>query len=185
LDYLGYGYIQGAQDRQAKKVLDELLTIQKVQPEAFQAAYAFAAIPARYAIERSRWSEAAALTVHPTTFPWNRFPWAEAVTYFARALGSARSGDVANTRKAIEKLESLQDALVRAKENYWAKQVDIQRRVATAWFARVEGKNDEGLKLMQSAADLEDSTDRHRPRSCPRANSWEKCCWNSAIPPKR
>ncbi|MGH7825111.1 MAG: hypothetical protein ACREQ7_08035, partial [Candidatus Binatia bacterium] len=136
-------------------------TIQKVQPEAFQAAYAFAAIPARYALERRRWSEAAALTVHPTTFPWNRFPWAEAVTHFARALGSVRSGDIANTRKAIEKLESLQDALTKAKDSYWAKQVDIQRRVATAWFVRMEGKNDEGLKLMQSAADLEDSTDKH------------------------
>jgi tetratricopeptide (TPR) repeat protein len=161
LDYLGYGYLQGAQDREARRVLDELLTIQKVQPEAFQAAYAFAAIPARYVLERRRWSEAAALTVHPTTFPWNRFPWAEAVTYFARAIGSARSGDVARSRKDIEKLESLQDALVQAKESYWAKQVDIQRRVATAWFLRAEDKNDEALNLMQSAADLEDSTDKH------------------------
>ncbi|MBI4488360.1 MAG: hypothetical protein HY694_04690 [Deltaproteobacteria bacterium] len=161
LDYLGYAYLQTAQDREAKGVLDELLTIQKVQPEAFQAAYAFAAIPARYALERRRWSEAAALTVHPTTFPWSRFRWAEAVTYFARALGSARSGNVADARKDIEKLESLQDALVQAKDNYWAKQVEIQRRVANAWLARAEGKNDEALKLMQSAVDLEDSTDKH------------------------
>ena len=161
LDYLEYAYLQGGQDREAKTVLDELRAIQNVQPEAFQAAYAFAAIPARYALERSRWSEAAALTVHPTTFPWNRFTWAEAVTYFARALGSARSGNVANARKDIEKLESLQDGLVKDKNSYWAKQVDIQRRVATAWFLRAERKNDEALKLMQAAADLEDSTDKH------------------------
>jgi tetratricopeptide (TPR) repeat protein len=161
LDYLAYAYLQGAQDREAKNVLDELRAIQKVQPEAFQAAYAFAAIPARYALERRRWSEAAALTVTPTTFPWNRFPWSEAVTHFARAMGSARDGNVANTRKDIEKLESLQDALVKAKDSYWAKQVDIQRRVATAWFLRAENKNDEAMKLMQTAADLEDSTDKH------------------------
>jgi tetratricopeptide (TPR) repeat protein len=161
LDYLGYGYLQMAQDREAKRVLDELLTIQKVQPEAFQAAYAFAAIPARYALERRRWSEAAALTVQPSTFPWSRFLWAEAVTHFARAMGSARSGNLANARKDIEKLESLQDALTKAKDSYWAKQVDIQRRTTTAWFLRAEGKNDEALKLMQSAADLEDSTDKH------------------------
>jgi tetratricopeptide (TPR) repeat protein len=161
LDYLGYGYLQIAQDREAKTVLDELLTIQKVQPEAFQAAYAFAAIPARYALERRHWSEAAALTMHPSTFPWNRFPWAEAVTHFARAMGSARSGNVASARKEIEKLESLQEALTKAKDSYWAKQVDIQRRAATAWFLRAEDKNDEALKLMQSAADLEDSTDKH------------------------
>ena len=161
LDYLGYGYLQMAQDREAKTVLDELLTIQKVQPEAFQAAYAFAAIPARYALERRRWSEAAALTVHPSTFPWSRFHWAEAVTHFARAVGSARSGNVANARKDIEKLESLHAALVQVKDSYWVKQVEIQRRVATAWFLRAEDKNDEALKLMQSAADLEDSTDKH------------------------
>jgi len=161
LDYLGYAYLQRGQDREARSVLDELLAIRKVQPEAFQAAYAFAAIPARYALERRRWSEAAALTVHPSTFPWGRFPWAEAITYFARAMGSVRSGNVANARKDIEKLESLHDALVQAKENYWAKQVEIQRRVATAWLARAEGKNDEALKLMQSAVDLEDSTDKH------------------------
>jgi tetratricopeptide (TPR) repeat protein len=161
LDYLGYGYLQMAQDRKAKGVLDELLSIQKVQPETFHSAYAFAAIPARYGLERRQWSEAAALTVQPSTFPWSRFPWAEAVTHFARAMGSARSGNLANTRKDIEKLESLQDALIKGKDSYWAKQVDIQRRTATAWFLRVEGNNDEALKLMQSAADLEDSTDKH------------------------
>jgi tetratricopeptide (TPR) repeat protein len=161
LDYLAYAYLQGAQDREAKNVLDELRAIQKVQPEAFQAAYAFAAIPARYALERRRWSEAAALTVTPTTFPWGRFPWSEAVTHFARAMGSVRSSNLANARKDIEKLESLQDALAKAKDSYWAKQVDIQRRVATAWFLRAENNNEEALKLMQSAADLEDSTDKH------------------------
>jgi tetratricopeptide (TPR) repeat protein len=161
LDYLAYAYLQGVQDQQAKRVLDELAAIQKVQPEAFQAAYAFAAIPARYALERRHWSEAAALIVQPHTFPWGRFPWAEAVTHFARAMGSARSGNVANARKDIEKLSSLQDALTKAKDSYWAKQVDIQRRTATAWFLRAEDKNDEALGLMQSAADLEDSTDKH------------------------
>jgi tetratricopeptide (TPR) repeat protein len=161
LDYLAYAYLQGAQDQEAKRVLDELRAIKKVQPEAFQAAYAYAAIPARYALERRRWSEAAALTVQPTGFPWSRFQWAEAVTHFARAMGSARSGNVDSSRKDIEKLESLQNALVKAKDSYWAKQVDIQRRVASAWYLRAENKNDEALQLMQSAADLEDSTDKH------------------------
>jgi tetratricopeptide (TPR) repeat protein len=161
LDYLAYAYLQGAQDQEAKRVLDELRAIKKVQPEAFQAAYAYAAIPARYALERRRWSEAAALTVQPTGFPWSRFQWAEAVTHFARAMGAARSGNVDSSRKDIEKLESLQDALVKAKDSYWAKQVDIQRRVASAWYLRAENKSDEALQLMQSAADLEDSTDKH------------------------
>jgi len=161
LDYLEYAYLQGAQDQEAKRVLDELTAIRKVQPEAFQAAYAFAAIPARYALERRRWSEAAALTAHPTTFPWNRFPWADAVTYFARAVGSARSGKVTDARKDIGKLRSLHETLVKAKDSYWAGQVDLQGRVASAWLARAEGQNEEALKLMRSAADFEDSTDKH------------------------
>jgi tetratricopeptide (TPR) repeat protein len=161
LDYLEYAYLQGAQDREAKRVLDELNAIQKVQPEAFQAAYAFAAIPARYAIETRRWSDAASLTLYPTTFPWNRFAWAEAVIYFARALGSARSGNVTDARKDIEKLGVLHEALVKAKDKYWAEQVDIQGRAVGAWLAHVEGQNEEAVKLMRTAADLEDSTDKH------------------------
>ena len=50
-----------------------------------------AAIPARYALERGQWSEAAALARHPSDFPWNRFPEAEAILVFARGLGAARS----------------------------------------------------------------------------------------------
>jgi tetratricopeptide (TPR) repeat protein len=161
LDYLEYAYLQGSQDQEAKRVLDNLTAIQKVQPEAFQAAYAFTAIPARYALERRRWSEAAALTVHPSSFPWNRFPWAEAVTYFARAFGSARSGNVTDARKDIEKLQSLHETLVKAKDSYWAGQVEIQGRVASAWLARAEGQDEEALKLLRSAADREDSTDKH------------------------
>jgi tetratricopeptide (TPR) repeat protein len=161
LDYLEYAYLQGAQDRAAKRVLDEVTAIQKVQPEAFQAAYAFAAVPARYVIERRRWSEAASLTLQPGSFPWSRFPWSEAVVYFARALGSARSGNVADARKDIEKLQSLHQTLVKAKDSYWAGQVDLQGRVAGAWLARAEGRNEEALKLMRSAADFEDSTDKH------------------------
>lgn len=160
MDYLGYAYLQGADDRKAKGVLDELMAIQKVQPESFAAAYAFAAIPARYAIERRRWSDAASLTVHPSTFPWARFPWAEAVTHFVRALGAARSGDTAGARKDIERLQFLREALVKAKNSYWAGQVEIQRQAAVAWLARAEGKNEEALMLMRSAADQEDSTEK-------------------------
>jgi tetratricopeptide (TPR) repeat protein len=161
LDYLEYAYLQGAQDREAKRVLDELTAIQKVQPEAFQAAYAFAAIPARYALERRRWSDAASLTLQPSSFPWSRFPWAEAVMYFARAVGSARNGKVTDARKDIEKLRSLHETLIKAKDSYWAGQVDLQGRVASVWLARAEGQNEEALKLMRSAADFEDSTDKH------------------------
>src|SRR4030095_15604778 len=81
MDYLTYAYLQRAQDQKAKEVYDELRQINKLDLENFVAAYAFAAVPARYALERRNWAEAAALKVHPASFPWKQFSYAEAITY--------------------------------------------------------------------------------------------------------
>jgi len=162
MDYLAYAYLQQASDRQARAVLDELKAIQKTDPENFKCAYSFAAIPARWALERRNWSEAADLKVEPIEFPWERFQWAEAITHFARAIGAARNGDANRARVECEKLAEAQKGLVGAKDNYdWATQVEIQSRAAAAWLAKAEGKSGEALRLMRSAADLEDSTDKH------------------------
>ncbi len=95
MDYLTYAYLQTCQDEKAKRIVDEAESASKVDQQVFQAAYAFAAIPARYALERRRWSAAAALQVRPAWFPWMQFPYAEALTHFARALGSAHAGNIA------------------------------------------------------------------------------------------
>ncbi|MBI3780713.1 MAG: hypothetical protein HY278_06620 [candidate division NC10 bacterium] len=155
MDYIAYAHLQGAQDLEAKCALDDLNTMGSVHAEAKAIAYAIAAIPARYAIERQRWSEATSLQPRPT-----RYTAFEGITYFARAIGSARSGNAADARKDVEKLQSLHDALIEAKQSYWADQVEIQRRAAAAWIAHAEGKNEEALKLIRSAADLEDSTEK-------------------------
>lgn len=162
MDYLAYAYLQQARDREARSVLDELKAIPKTNPENFKCAYSFAAIPARWALERRVWSEAAELKVEPVNFPWSRFQWAEAITHFARAIGAARNGDRDRARVEVEKLGVVQKQLVGAKDNYdWATQVEIQHRAAAAWLAKAEEKNTEALQLMRSAADLEDSTDKH------------------------
>jgi tetratricopeptide (TPR) repeat protein len=162
MDYLAYAYLQRARDREARAVLDELKAIRKTDPESFKCAYSFAAIPARWALERRNWSEAADLKIEPVDFPWPRFQWAEAITHFARAIGAARNGDSDRARVEVEKLAEVQKQLVRAKDNYdWATQVEIQRRAAAAWLAKAEDKNSEALLLMRSAAELEDSTDKH------------------------
>jgi tetratricopeptide (TPR) repeat protein len=165
MDYLAYAYLQSAQDKQAWGVLDELNKIQKIEPQTFKVAYSLAAVPARYALERRRWDEAAKLSLPPGTsgtFPWTSFSWAEAHIHFARAIGAARSGDVASARQHVEKLAAIQKTLVEVKGGYdWAKQVDIERMVAAAWLAHAEGKTEESLRLMRSAADLDDATDKH------------------------
>ena len=163
MDYLAYAYLQGAQDKQARGVLDELNRLPKAEPETFKVAYAVAAIPARYALERRRWDEAAKLTL-PTLggFPWASFRWAEANIHFARAIGAARIGDKASARQEVEKLSAIREALIVAKGDYdWATQVEIQRLTAAGWLAHAEGKQEESLKLMRSAAELEDSTEKH------------------------
>src|SRR2546428_7406258 len=152
LDYLVYAYLQTGRDLAAKRVADDMGTIRKAYPESLAAAYALAAIPARVALERRRWSEAAALTLSPSAFPWNRFPWGEGITAFARAVGMARSGDVSGAEKEVAKLGTLRDSLVQAKNKYWADQVEVQRRAAAAPVARAHGTDPEALNGRPSPA---------------------------------
>jgi predicted Zn-dependent protease len=165
MDYLAYAYLQGAQDGRARGVLEELNRIRKAEPENFKVAYAFTAIPARYALERRQWGEAAGLSLPQGalgSFPWQGFGWAEAHVRFARAVGAARSGDAASARREVEKLNAIRESLAGAGGGYdWAKQVEIQRLVASAWLAHSEGVREEALRLMRAAAELDDATEKH------------------------
>jgi hypothetical protein len=161
LDYLVYAYLQGAQDQKARQIVDQAAALSKVDASVLAASYAFTAIPARYAVERRRWSDAAKLELHPPDFPWDQFRYSEALIYFARALGAARSGNPANARKDVDRLAAIQKALIDSKLGYWADQVEIQRRSAAAWVAHAEGNDTEALTLMRSAAELEASTEKH------------------------
>jgi tetratricopeptide (TPR) repeat protein len=162
MDYLAYAYLQQARDSEAQKVLDELRSIKKTEPETFKVAYSFAAIPARVALERRNWSEAAALKIEPSEFPWKNFPWAEAIIHFARAIGLLRESNITQARTEIDRLAEIQKQLAGSKNGYdWATQVEIQRQVAEAWLAKADGKRADALERMRAAADLEDSTDKH------------------------
>jgi tetratricopeptide (TPR) repeat protein len=85
----------------------------------------------------------------------------QAITYFARALGAARSGSPDAAKADIAKLAELRDKLRDAKDAYWSEQVDIQRQVAAAWVLYAEGKRDDALNAMSAAADAEDKTEKH------------------------
>jgi len=111
-------------------------------------------MPARYALERGAWSEAAHLAVSKSPFA----P-ADAISYFARALGAARTGDTVTARSAITELQRLRDTLA-PKEKYWAEQTEIQIRGASAWLAFTEGRKDEALATMREAAAREDATEK-------------------------
>ncbi len=163
MDYQIYAYLQMAQDASARGVLDRTpAVVTRLDVNAMGGAapgaaglYAAAAIPARYALERGAWAEAAALTPKQTTTPF-----ADAVTHFARALGAARSGRPDAARADIDALARLRDALAAARDEYWSNQVEIQRQVALAWATFADGRRQEGIDLLRAAADREDATDK-------------------------
>ena len=164
MDFMAYAYLQLGQERQAERLMNESDALQKAGGSALTRSptgaaltvhTAWAAIPARYAIERGAWKEAAALELRPSSPP------ADAITHFTRAMGFARLGEAANARSEIDKLERLQRELLGSQQGYWAEQIDIQRKAASAWVAYKEGKNKEALALMRSAADLEDASEKN------------------------
>jgi tetratricopeptide (TPR) repeat protein len=154
-DYLVYAYLQIAQDNKARAVIEDMATVEGLNPAAMGAFFALAASPARYVIERGDWKGAMALQAKAS-----RFAHVEAMTHFARALGAARAGQPSAGKDDVLKLAELRDRLRKAKNAYWAEQVDIQWQVASAWLLFAEGRRDEALKLMRAAADQEDKTEK-------------------------
>jgi hypothetical protein len=156
MDYLVYAYLQLGQDDKAKDVIDEMKTVTGFSESFIAGPYAEAASPARYALERGDWTAAKDLAVRQS--PQAN---AQAITYFARALGAARAGDPEAAKADIAKLGELRDKLRAAKDGYWSEQVDIQTKIASAWVLYAEGKKDDALKAMSEAADAEDRTEKH------------------------
>jgi tetratricopeptide (TPR) repeat protein len=161
MDYMVYAYLQQGRDSKAKELVDEMAGMTKLDVENFPGAFALTASPARYALERGDLAGAARLALHPKDLSWHKFPHAEAILVFARALGAARTGELTRARADIERLQALESASATAKQPYWAEQIGIQRQAATAWLLLAEGKKDDALAEMRQAADREDATDKH------------------------
>ena len=113
-DYMVYAYLQLAQDKNARAVIDEMAS--STGPDAPGASFALAASPARYMVERGDWRGTGGLEVRPT-----KFLHVAAITHFARALGAARSGQPDAAKADIAKLAELRDRLREAKDAYWAR----------------------------------------------------------------
>jgi len=165
MDYLAYAYLQSGRDGEAEQVLNELKTIRQADPPTRTAAYAVTAIPARLALERRQWREAATLKLSPNLAALPALAsqkWAVAHIHFARAVGAARGGDVALARAEVAKLADLERALtIKPGEYDWRRQVSIERQIAHAWVAHAGGKDDEAVSLMSAAADLDDATEKN------------------------
>ncbi|HST31477.1 MAG TPA: tetratricopeptide repeat protein [Chthoniobacterales bacterium] len=160
-DYLAYSYLQQAEDAKAKEIVDWAAKVRKTNPEMeFSAAYALAAIPARYALDRNDWSSAAALEI-PKVPHWTSFPFMEALIEYAHALGRAHTGDLDGARQAIARMEQLRNATKEAKFDYFKRHLELQMQAASAWIANAEGKNEEAIDMLRRSADSEDVLGKH------------------------
>jgi len=155
-DFMAYAYLQMGQDVKARSLIQDTAAIKKVIGVPIGGATGRAAVPARYMLERQDWAGAAQL--QPTAAG---FPMADAITYFARAMGTARSGDTAAAQADIDKLKEQRAALEKTNQSYWAGQVEVQIVGAQAWLAQAKGDKAEALKFMRAAADLEDASEKH------------------------
>jgi hypothetical protein len=156
MDFLAYAYLQTAKDGDAEQSVDSLPNLKKSPFTSLGIDTALAAIPARFALERGRWNEAAQLPVRDS-----QFPAAQSISYFARALGAARSGDAAAARVEIAHLDELEAKLAAAKDDYWAGQTGIQKEAALAWVMFSEGDRDSAIAAMREAADLDDASEKN------------------------
>lgn len=161
LDYLVYSYLQKGDNNLAKKEWSYLDSIDAVSPINFKVAYAYAAIPSRCLLENKDWKAAAILETHPPNLSWEKYPWQKAIIHFTRLLGAANTGHTDAARTELKNLHTVYDTLMNQKDPYKARQVEIQMKTGEAWILFKEGKNNEALSLMNTAADIEDKTEKH------------------------
>jgi tetratricopeptide (TPR) repeat protein len=155
MDYMVYAYLQLARDKDAQRTLEEAHQMTKANPARFNP-YALAAIPARYAVERGAWREAAQLQPTP-----GKHATARAMTHFARALGAARSGQPASAQKELEQIARQRERLKAAKAEYWATEVEVMHLAGSAWTLLAQKNGDGAVSLMRQAADMEDKNEKH------------------------
>jgi tetratricopeptide (TPR) repeat protein len=158
MDFLVYAYLQSGREADALKIIEE---VRNSAPDEEMDMYgdhdmrlfALSVYPANYALELHHWSEAAALQ------PVAKAPLgSQAFTYWARAIGAARSGNVKQAREDAEQLETLRKKFLDEKSTYMAEAVDQGRQAALAWISHAEGKDDQAIKALRALAEKEEAT---------------------------
>jgi tetratricopeptide (TPR) repeat protein len=162
MDYLVYAYLQKKENVLARQQLDYLQTMNEVYPVNFKVAYAFAAIPARYALERKDWKQAAGLNAHPLNFPWDKFPWQNAIIHFARVMGNVHLDNINAAEKELDTLKTAYEKLKGQKNKALeTAQVAVQINAAEGWIEYKRGNHEKAIMFMKAAADAEDATEKH------------------------
>jgi tetratricopeptide (TPR) repeat protein len=173
IEYLVYAYLQKGDFASARAQVERLAGTARLEP-SFKTAFHLASTRARYALERGAWTEAAALPSRvPATLDWERFPWPEAISVFARGLGAARLGRPGEARAASARLDALDSSAQRSGEDLFARNIRVLRLEVDAWTAQAEGRAREAAARMQEAADLEAATPKHAVTPAPTLPAYE------------
>ncbi len=158
-DYMVYAHLQLGEHDAAREVVAEALK-NPARIDHPATAYAYAAMPARFALERAAWKDAAALELFPPAndFPWQKYTFAESVNAFARGIGAAMSGEAPAARAEVERLEKLRAT---TGVPYWAEQIAIQAEVVKGLALVAEGDDKQALAVLRAAAKREDASEKH------------------------
>ena len=161
IDYLVYAYLQRGEDERAEAVFEEALTKERHQA-SFVSAFHFAAIPARLAVEQRDWERAANLQPRTHDYlPWDASPWAEALTWYARGLGAAHTGDLDDARQAEQRMIELRDIAKERGDDNMVAYIEADRHVLAGRIALEEGNTEKAIELTQKATELEGSVEKH------------------------
>ncbi len=161
MDYLLYAYLQRGADEAAATVIEETVPRSPHQG-TFTSAFHLAAMPARYAVERRQWDEAAAVQVRQHEYlPWDKFWWPEAMSWFAKGLGATKTGDLTTAREAEARMRALGDQADEAGEQAFRQYIEIDRLVLAGWIAHAEGDAETAVARMREGAELEASVEKH------------------------
>jgi Tfp pilus assembly protein PilF len=156
MDFLDYAYLQSGQEAKARRLVAELKDVpQGGESNVIDEQNQFAA---RNAMELHRWKEAAALEIPKERLAWQNY------TYWTRAIGAARSGDLQGARADVQKLTEivkLSDIPQTEKGGMAmpASEGGIESSEAEAWLAYAEGKPDEAVAILRSTAEREEGRD--------------------------
>ncbi len=161
LDYKLYGYLQRGNDEQARAVLDDALSTGPYQ-EDFNSAFHLAIMPARFAVERRAWDEAEELEPRePDYLEWDRYFWPEALSWYARGLGAAHTGNLEEAQSAEARMMELRDTAAESGETAFATYIEVDRLILSGRISHAQGDSDRAVALIREAAELEQTVEKH------------------------
>ena len=161
MDYKLYGHLQRGEDERGRRILERVQITGPYQ-EDFGSAFHLAVMPARFALERRDWDEAAALRIgEPDYVEWERYEWPQALSWFARGMGAVMTGDLAGAQEAEEELMALRDEAGAAGEAAYRTYIEVDRLILSGRIAWAQGDEARAVALTREAAELEGTIQKH------------------------